>query len=455
MRKTMLSAATAALLLLTACGSGSGSDAKVDENADKGLPVTGETVTYNPNSLVNDGEVIEMEMWTWASQERLQALADEYQEIHPNVDINVVLQPWEDYWTKLPLELNNGRGPALFNVHNSHHENLIRNLEPYDIPVEELTADYRNVESHVIDGKVHYLDYGLMTGLVFYNKTMWEKAGLGEDDIPETWDELTEVAKKLTVRNGDTITQAGFNYNGAFKEFSLGLPYQQGQNLMNEDMVTPNLDTPEMMATIEQFLNLYNVDKVGSKDFGPVAAESFGQGQTAMMYNWGHQYGTLSEQYPELDFGTFRTPVPEAGVDPYALDRYNGESTLGINAGASDAEKAVAQDFTRFYLTNKEFVKDMSLANSVFPLYAPLAEDPEVLEHPVLSALGDLDRYIWPGALPSTFETSIDTMWQNILYNGAAPEQALAEAQAAVEADLAKSEFVSVEDRYEFYTPAP
>ncbi|WP_066583811.1 ABC transporter substrate-binding protein [Cellulomonas timonensis] len=453
MRKTWVAVMATACLALSACGSGDGGSTAVkDTVADKGLPIVGETVKYDPNTLVNDGEPINLEWWMWDGDETFGQFAEAYEEIHPNVDIQIVNQPWDDYWTKLPLQLQSDDGPALYNVHNSHHENLITYMEPYDIPVDELAADYAGVEAHVIDGKVYYIDFGMMTGLIFYNTAMWEAAGLTDADIPETWDEFRDVAKKLTIRDGNSFTQAGFNFNSQFKEFSLGLPYQQGQHLMAADQATPDLDNQAMLDTINLFTGFYDVDQVGSKDFGPVAADSFGQGQTAMIYNWGHFGGTLGTNFPEIEYGTFRTPVPEAGVEPYAHDRYNGESTLGINAKASDAQKAVAQDFLRFYLTNADLMKDLSLHYSVFPMYQPLADDPDVLAHPVLSALGDITKYVWPGPIPATFETSIDTMWQDILYNGVAPETALATAQKTVETDLSSTDFVGVENLYAGYS---
>lgn len=449
MRKTAVAIVAASALLATACSS-SGTDAVKDTKPDKGLPVVGKTLTYDPNSLVNDGKPMKLQWWVWdEAGGAFQKLADDYQKIHPNIDIKVVNQPWETYWTKLPLELGKGGGPQLFNIHNSEHQNLIKHLEPYDIPVKELAADYTGTAAHVIDNKVYYIDYGLMTGVVYYNKKMWSEAGLTQADIPKTWDEFEKVAKKLTKRDGDKITQAGFNYNGLFKEFSLGLPYQEGQHLMAKDGKTPDLDNPAMLKVIKRFLSLYKDAKVGSKDFGPAAADSFGQGQSAMIYNWGHFYGNLKANYPNIDFGMFRTPVPRADREPYAYDRYNGESTLGINAGATKAEKEVAQDFLRFYLTNTDFLKKLSLAYSVYPMYKPLADDPEIKNHPVLKALGDIDRYIWPGPMPATFESSIDEMWQDILYNGVSPERALTQAQKKVAAQLTKTEFTSEESKYD------
>jgi multiple sugar transport system substrate-binding protein len=382
----------------------------------------------------------------WDGAEQFDTFADAYEEIYPNVDITTVTHPWEDYWTKLPLALRNGDGPALFNVHNSYHDNLVGYMDPYDVDVDALVTDYIGAGAHVIDGDVHYVDYGLMTGLIYYNTEMWQAAGLTQADIPTTWEELEAVAQQLTIRDGDSFTQAGFNYNGLFKELTLGLPYQEGGRLTAADRTTPALDNDATAAVIDRFLSFYTGAKVGSPDFGPVAADSFGQGQTAMVYNWGHFGATLDQNFPGIEWSTFPTPVDDA--DAFALDRYNGESTWGVNAGADEAERAVAQDFLAFSLTSADLMKDLALHYSVYPMYAPLAGDPDLADDKVLSALGDVSRYIWPGPLPASFETSVTSMWEDILYNGVDPDDALAAANAAIAQDLDGGTFVSVEHLY-------
>lgn len=442
----------ASALLLTGCGAGS--TGTVVDKAPSGLPLQGETLKYDPNKLVNDGKPIELEWWLWDGQDKFQAFADSYQKLHPNVTIKTVNQPWEAYWTKLPLQLQSGKGPALFNIHNSYDATLDPYLAPYDIEAKDLEADYRGAAGHVVDGKVKYLDYGLMTGLIWYNKKMWAEAGLTERDTPKTWDEFREVARKLTKRDGETIKQAGFNFNGSYN--SLGfLQYQRGYNVMAKDAKTPALNNPGTLENLQYFLDLYNVDKVGSKDFGPKAVDSFGQGQSAMIYEWGHLRGTLATDYPGLDYGTFQTPTPEAGQTPYAFDRYNGESTPGINKGASEDQRAVAQDFMKFFLTDKADMKNLVLNYSLAPAYKPLEGDAEISANPVVKALGSLDRYIWPGPMPATFETSITKAWQDVIYNGVAPETAIAEAQATIASDLAKTDFTSAEPSYAHYAPNP
>ena len=73
--------------------------------------------------------------------------------------------------------------------------------------LEDLEADFVGVSAHEIDGKVYYTDYGMMTATMYYNKAMWAAAGLTEADIPKTWDQFREVAKKLTIRdeNGELL----------------------------------------------------------------------------------------------------------------------------------------------------------------------------------------------------------------------------------------------------------
>ena len=60
-----------------------------------------------------------------------------------------------------------------------------------------------------------------------------------------------------------------------------------------------------------QFLkDLYDKYKVGSVDFGNDYTQSFGNGQTAMIYAWGHMEGTMKEKYPDIDYGVFATRAP-------------------------------------------------------------------------------------------------------------------------------------------------
>ncbi|MET8151991.1 ABC transporter substrate-binding protein [Actinoplanes sp. NPDC049668] len=453
--RTLTAVLAASVLMLAACsGDSSDGDGVKDTTPDKGLPVVGVNLKYDPNTLVNDGKPIHLDWWAWGNIPQMQAFADAYQKIHPNVDITLVNQPWEDYWTKLPLQLQGTKGPAIFNVHNSEHDNIIKYMAPYDVPVEALAADYTNAKSHVIDGKVHYIDLGLMSGAIYYNKDMWSKAGLTDADIPETWDQFSAVAKKLTVREGAKLKQAGFNFNASFSAFQSGMAYQLGQNMFAADGKTPTVDNPANLQVIQRFLQLY-ADGSGSKDFGTEATTSFGQGQTAMVYAWGWYEGTLRSDFPKIKFGVFRTPVPTAGTTPYAFDRYNGESTLGINRNAPADQQAAAQDFLKFYLTDKAGMKALALSYGVFPAYKPLAGDADIEADPALRAYGDINRYIWPGTIPSTFEDNFTKMWQDILYNKVDPAKALTAAQQKITTDLAGKDFQSAERLYPAYVPGP
>ena len=450
-RRHFLAAATGTAILATlaACSGGKSEDATVkDTQAAKGLDIQGVNFTYDPNTLVNKGEPITLDWWLWDGDAKFKAFADAYQKIHPNVQINIVNQVWDDYWTKLPLALQGQDGPAIFNIHNSHHDNLLPYCEAYDVDVEALSKDFVGVDGHLIDGKLYYIDYGLMTGLIFYNKKMWSEAGLSDADIPTTWDEFREVAKKLTIRDGDSFTQAGFNFNDSLYLILLGKHYQSGYNLFDASGKKAQLDTDVVEKDFQYFRDLYEVDKVGSPDFGPVAQEAFGQGLSAMHYSWGHLYGTMAKDYPEIEFGTFQTPVNAAGQTPYAFDRYNGESTFGINKNAPDGAREVAQDFLKFFLTANTELTELCLNYSLFPASVALADNAKIKEHPVTSALGEIDRYVWPGPMPATVEDNMKIAVSDTLYNGADPKTALTTAKTTIDADIAKTEFVSVEKLY-------
>ena len=410
-------------------------------------------VQFDPNKVINDGKPIEIEFWAWQATAEFQAFLDEYTKIHPNVTFVVKQEGWNDYWTKLPLALQSGSGPAMFNIHNSQHDNLINYLAPYNIAVEDLQNDFIGVDAHVIDGKIYYIDYGIMTGGIFYNKKMWQDAGLTDADIPKTWEQLREVAKKLTKTDANgNIIQAGFDFNKQFDAMWQGLNYQRGELLFKDDKKTVNFNNEATAKNVRFLVELYEVDKVGSKDFGTQATDDFGQGMAAMIYNWGWFANSLTANYPDIEWGYFRVPTFEESV-PFAYDRYNGESTMGINKNASPEAQAVVQDVIRFYLTNDDIVRASALMYGCVPAKKSLMNDEAVQNHPVAKELASIvDRLIWPGTFPSTVETTAEQVMDDMLYNGVEIAAALQNGQETMERDMKGSSFVSVEDKYAHFS---
>lgn len=452
MKKRMMAAAMAAVLTaMSVTGCGSSSNQAAGETA-VAVPteVFGDAVKYDPSVPINDGKNITVEFWEWGSDNLFQQLIDGYMAIHPNVTIKLVNNPWEDYWTKLPLALDGQNGPAIFNVHNSNHENLINYMAPLEIPLEDLQADFTGVDAHVIDGNVYYIDYGMMTGSVYYNKDMWAAAGLTEEDIPKTWDEMIEVAKKLTIKDGDKLIQAGLNYNDDFHaNYLLGLNYQLGENLFKEDGVTPNVNSDAMKQVMQMLVDMYEVHGIGSKDFGEKGQDSFGQGQSAMVIQWGHFYNTLKTTWTDINFGVFEIPTFDG--NPYAYNRYNGESTFGVNKNAPADQQAVAQDIIKYFLANDELQIEFNLGMSTFPAKKSLADNEQVMANPSLSVLAEhIDHYIWPGSMPATMETSLKKAGQDVFFNGVDIDTALNEAQETIIRDMKNSTFKSVESLYTY-----
>lgn len=445
-----LLAVTMAATVLVGCGGNGTSTANENKTVDVPKEPFGDTIKYDPSVEINDGKDITVELWEWGSDELFQQVIDGYTAIHPNVNIKLVNNPWDDYWTKLPLALDGANGPAIFNVHNSYHENLINYMAPLDLSIEDLEADFTGVAAHVIDDQVYYIDYGMMTGAVYYNKEMWSAAGLTEEDIPTTWDEMRDVAKKLTIREGDRLIQAGLNFNDDFHQnYLLGLNYQQGENLFREDGKTPNINSDAMKKTMEMLVDMYEVDGVGSKDFGEKSADSFGQGQSAMVVQWGHFYNTLNTTWTDIDFGVFEIPTFDG--NPYAYNRYNGESTFGVNKNAPEDQQAVAQDFVKYFLANDEAQISFNIAMSTFPAKKSLADNEEILSNPALAVLADhIDHYIWPGPMPATVESSLKTAGQDIFFNGMDIDTALEKAQENIIRDMKSSGFESVEHLYAY-----
>lgn len=101
-RKICISCVAVLGMLASVSACGSNSAGVTDIKKDKGLPVMGEALKYDPNHLVNQGKPIALEYWSWgdSSTDPIYDMIKQYTKIYPNVTFKTKNVAWDDYWTK-------------------------------------------------------------------------------------------------------------------------------------------------------------------------------------------------------------------------------------------------------------------------------------------------------------------------------------------------------------------
>ena len=67
------------------------------------------------------------------------------------------------------------------------------------------------------DSKLYGLPFQCSTPVLYYNKELFAKAGINK--APDTWAELMETAKALTIRNGSDVSQWGVTFGGGWHDW--------------------------------------------------------------------------------------------------------------------------------------------------------------------------------------------------------------------------------------------
>ncbi len=141
----------------------------------------------------------------------------------------------------------------------------------------------------VIDRKVYGVPFHNSTPLLYYNVEQFREAGLDPDRPPQTWDELTVAAKKLTRREGERVSRWGimapsnYDYGGWILS---ALVMSNGGRYFNEEYGGEvYYDTPTMLGAMTFWSDLVHKHKVhpAGEQKGPGVSTAFLSGQAAMM----------------------------------------------------------------------------------------------------------------------------------------------------------------------------
>lgn len=164
----------------------------------------------------------EISYMMWGSPEELavwQTMVDEFEASHPDISVTVDVSDWDSYWNKLQTLFAGGTPPDVFAMDaplylDWQSRGVLLNLQPYLDATPGFLDDFYPVTLEVYQQDDGY--YGLprdfQTIVLYYNKDMFDAAGMEYPTDDWTLDDLKAAAKELTLdKDGDGITdQWGF-----------------------------------------------------------------------------------------------------------------------------------------------------------------------------------------------------------------------------------------------------
>lgn len=113
-----------------------------------------------------------------------------------NIKVNVMVTSWDDIRNKIATAAGKNAAADVFEVDWAWVGEFKKSewLAPIELSKEDV-ADFKTAPTFTVDGKLYAVPYSNDYRIAYYNKAMYEKAGLTE--APKTWDEVIKNAKVL------------------------------------------------------------------------------------------------------------------------------------------------------------------------------------------------------------------------------------------------------------------
>ena len=269
MKKVLFSLATVAILLLNACSM---------------LP--GGSSGKTEISMMMWGDPAELDVWN--------QIVDDFESANPDITVSVEVSEWDSYWTKLKTLLAANTPPDIFAIDAPYYldyqsKGVLLNIQPY---IDENPAVLDGVYPQTLtayqtpDGYFG-LPRDFQTIVVFYNKDMFDAAGLPYPSADWTYADLRATAKSLTLdSNGDgVIDQYGFATDLWDMElFWSSAIWAYGGDVLSADHTRTLVGSPEARQAWQFAYDMMFVDKswADTTTAGQYGGDLFLAGKAAM-----------------------------------------------------------------------------------------------------------------------------------------------------------------------------
>lgn len=306
-------ALVSATAMLVGCGSGGKSSSETSES--------------------KDGKVtIKFSAWDEIPDSVFEAFNKE----HPDIKVDYIRIPGDDYSQKINQMIAGNTAPDVMLAYETDLPKFAKAGAILDL--DDKLSKSSEIDSDDFIPAVKELNettdgtYGLpwcyASELLFYNKDMFDAAGVSYPTAEWTWDDYENAAKQLTVKDGSKTTQWGTDAL-SFGGIWYSLAGQAGDAVVKDG----KLALDDGMKKALEFQNkLTNEDKVCPQpESGSSVSDLFASGQAAMCLNgsW------MTSVYKDVDFKWDITTLPKGERAYNSL--HTGFYTINAKSKKADA----------------------------------------------------------------------------------------------------------------------
>lgn len=242
------------------------------------------------------------------------------------------------------------------------------------------------------DGQAFGLPKFASVQTMFYNKQLFEAAGLDPDKPPADWTEFVAALEKTTTGGRYGFTCDMGNADGAYQNFLRTLLLNGG--VMYDEQNRPAFNSPEAVDALTRMVELRNERKLMAPTSLQIThsddlATFFVNGQTAIVFNWPFQYARAMEKGSKLTKETLGNAIiPGIDVRSASID---GSEGFAINAFSRN--KGPAMEWLKF-VTTADVQRQMVLEEGWLPVSTTVLEDEEVVDAlPVVTTYAEQSKY--------------------------------------------------------------
>lgn len=222
--------------------------------------VAGSLGIYGHNVGAQDSTTLNVAIWDTNQEPILREILDQFEAENEDITVEIQLTPFGQYWTKLEAAATGG---AMADIVWMNGPNIIKYasngiIEPLDSYLEGSEVDLENypeglVDLYNYDGQQFGIPKDWDTSALWYNKEMFDAAGLEYPTDEWTFEDMVAAAEQLTDSDAGVY---GLSANAMTQEGWYEYILQNGGYIINEDRTESGYDKPEAIEAIQKHVDL-------------------------------------------------------------------------------------------------------------------------------------------------------------------------------------------------------